>query len=256
MLKHIVILGVAYWAFLSPNGPDKAGGGQKDKGSNVPPPAVAIVGNSSRQTEADAPDKKSPETHTGIEWANWALVVVGLVTFFAVYKQAKESGKATKAMKDSLTLQEKALEQWVELSSWRSELVRAPPDKDVLPLLLVKVEIVNKTGFPVTLKKAEICLVSVAENVRHTYFAGDNTFLPPNSPHEALIAIELTAQQVSHFQLAGIGIQVTGSFLHVGALKRPVVQEFSGLLVCQQAKTEFIAQLHMNPKSPDSEQAN
>lgn len=45
-----------------------------------------------------------------IDWPNWALVLVGTVTAYAVWIQARETAGATKAMRDSLPLQEKAAE--------------------------------------------------------------------------------------------------------------------------------------------------
>lgn len=42
------------------------------------------------------------------EWANWALVLVGGVTAYAVWIQARETAAATKAMRDSLPIQDKA----------------------------------------------------------------------------------------------------------------------------------------------------
>jgi hypothetical protein len=43
-----------------------------------------------------------------VEWANWSLVVVGGVTAYAVWVQARETTAATKAMRDSLPIQDKA----------------------------------------------------------------------------------------------------------------------------------------------------
>lgn len=76
----------------------------------VPQPPVTIVDNSTRQTQTDAPTQKTPESHAGIEWVQWALVLIGAFSFFAVWKQARESSKATKAMRDSVLLQQKELQ--------------------------------------------------------------------------------------------------------------------------------------------------
>ncbi len=44
----------------------------------------------------------------GIDWATWALVLVGVVTAYAVWIQARETARATNAMRDSLPFQEQA----------------------------------------------------------------------------------------------------------------------------------------------------
>lgn len=59
-------------------------------------------------TQSPAPIQNAPEaqgkpslgekTETPIEWANWALVAVGLLTFLAVWIQAREAARATKAV--------------------------------------------------------------------------------------------------------------------------------------------------------------
>lgn len=146
-------------------------------------------------------------------------------------------------------LQEKAMEQWIELSNWRSELTSVPLSNGPFRYVLVRVDIVNKTSFPVTLKQAQIEFITAGDKVRHTYSAGEDTFLAPNAPYEVVVATQITDQQVSEFALSGIGIQIVGRFDHIGSLKKLTIQEVSGLLMCQQSQTVFIPQLHMNPKS-------
>jgi hypothetical protein len=45
-----------------------------------------------------------------INWSNWALVLIGAGTAYAVWIQAPETAGATKAMRDSLPFQEEAAE--------------------------------------------------------------------------------------------------------------------------------------------------
>ena len=190
------MLAVICMAIAASGDPQKSGKNEHPKSENSPPSSVTIVDNSSRQTQANPPEDKSPESHTGIEWANWALVLIGAITFGAVWKQTKESSKATNAMRDSVRLQEKAMEQWIELSNWRSQLASVPLRNSPFQCLLVKVDIVNKTSFPVTLKRAEIDFINTGDKVKHTYSAGADTFLTPSAPHEVVIAAQVTEYQV------------------------------------------------------------
>ena len=184
-----------------------------------------------------------------------ALVVLTLVTLIVLsiyaydtHTLAKTSVDHAGHMRDALSLQERAMEQWIELSNRRSQLVKLPSEKIPNPYLVVKVDIVNKTNFPVTLKKAEIGFINTGDRVKRTYFAGDDTFLTPSAPHVVVVAAELTEQQVSQFPLGGIGIQISGRFNHIGALKKLVTQDVSGLLVCRESETTFVPEIHMNPK--------
>jgi len=199
---------------------------------------------------------------TGIHDPAWvqaiAAVVVVAFTFvtlivlfvyaYDTHTLAKTSVDQAEHMRDALSLQERAMEQWIELSNWRSQLFRLPSQKIPNPYLVVEVDIVNKTNFPVTLKKAEIDFINTGDRVKRTYFAGDDTFLTPSAPHVVVVAAELTEQQVSQFPLDGIGIQIAGRFNHIGALKKLVTQEVSGLLVCRESETTFLPQIPMNLK--------
>jgi hypothetical protein len=110
MRKGLVLLVMAGVALLLTNGPYEGRGEQKQKGQNVPTPPIAIVDNSSRQTQANPPAEKPPDPHAGIEWSNWALVLVGalgvLAAFVTLQKigvQADEMKLQRTAMQDTLT---------------------------------------------------------------------------------------------------------------------------------------------------------
>jgi hypothetical protein len=90
------------------------GGEQTDKssqdGKSVPKETPSIVDNSVRHYDQGGGAQKSSEAQTGIEWSNWVLVFIGGITAVAVWKQAAESTKATKAMRDSIRLQQNQME--------------------------------------------------------------------------------------------------------------------------------------------------
>ena len=48
---------------------------------------------------------KAPAWYASVEWANWALVLIGAVTACAVWWQAKKTAEATQAMRDAVPLQ-------------------------------------------------------------------------------------------------------------------------------------------------------
>jgi hypothetical protein len=94
MLKGLAIATLIL-ALLFANCPNKGSAKQKDKSKQTPAPSVTISNNSARQNEADRSGEKAPDPHAGIEWSNWALVLVGalgvvagLLTLRAIGKQA------------------------------------------------------------------------------------------------------------------------------------------------------------------------
>jgi len=65
---------------------------------------------------------------------------------YSVWRQVRESAKATQAMRDSIRLQESGMIQWLELEKWRSKTVRQV-DYPENVFLRIEVDIVNKSQF-------------------------------------------------------------------------------------------------------------
>src|SRR5580698_9498097 len=100
----IAIFGIT---LLFANGPNAQTAKQKNQTDNIPTAPVTILDNSERQNDQNCPYEKTPDTHTGIEWgdaASWALVLVGGLTGWAVWKQARASAKATEATQRSVEI--------------------------------------------------------------------------------------------------------------------------------------------------------
>jgi hypothetical protein len=251
MPKASLIFAVAAFVAISVSGePNKPGGKDQHKTESGPPSTVTIVDNSSRQEAANAPAKETPETHTGIEWSNWVVAGVGLLTCWAVWMQAKESAKATKAMRDSLGLQEKAMEQWIILDNWRANVVATDP----IAQLRVRVDMVNQTDFPLTLTSGELAFINngISPAITVTWGAGANTFLPPKIPNIIRVMVPITASQLTdHRNGHLVQIRVLGQFTHIGALKKETPQKLAGSLLCRRSShlpCVFEAELHMNPE--------
>lgn len=51
-----------------------------------------MVDNSTRHNETNSPAKKPPEPHQGIEWSNWALVLVGIGGVYAALEAGRKTG--------------------------------------------------------------------------------------------------------------------------------------------------------------------
>jgi hypothetical protein len=104
-VKNLIIVAVVVFVTIGSLGkPQDHGDAPNPEGTASPPKPITLMDNSGHTTQSE----KTPKAGTPIEWANWALVVVGLLTFIAVWKQIKESAAATQAMRDSLPLQKAA----------------------------------------------------------------------------------------------------------------------------------------------------
>jgi hypothetical protein len=62
--------------------------------------------NQSGGTVAEHEEQKTPKGDTSIQWANWALVLIGGITALAVWYQAQKTAEATRAMRDAIPLQQ------------------------------------------------------------------------------------------------------------------------------------------------------
>jgi hypothetical protein len=199
------------------------------------------------ECEQDA-ERHFPSWYRVFSWPDgigaWAI----LLTLLAIAEQTSQTARAVEAARDSIRLQEAGLRQWIELSNWRGHLVE---DNREETILLVEVDILNKTNSPLTLKKAEIDFTNTGDKSTRTYYAGEDVFLTPTQPYKVTVAISVSGIQILQFPLGGIGIKIVGRFLHIGVLPNAVSQELTGLLICQALGTHFEPEIHMNPK-PES----
>ncbi len=173
-------------------------------------------------------DNDAPHWYTPLKRPEWWLVGVGIVTFIAIWLQVKEAGKATKAMFKSIGLQETVLQQWVDVVNWRTNLIVLEEQRAGVR---IKVDIVNPTNFPLTLKDAKI----IFDN-RVTFFFRDDCFLTPKNPYTVEASLELTKGQYDYMYGAGVRIRVEGNLPHIGSLRRLQPQRFCGTLTCKDGK--------------------
>src|SRR5271157_5063420 len=62
--------------------------------------------------------------HKFFTWPDGILAIAAILTFGAITWQSFETGRAARAMKKSVRLQEAALRQWVTVTDWESELLK------------------------------------------------------------------------------------------------------------------------------------
>jgi len=163
--------------------------------------------------------------YAAIKRPEWWLVIAAFITFAAVIWQAIATAGATKAMRKSVGLQETALQQWVDVVNWRTYLILLGGQRAGVK---IKVDVVNPTGFPLTLKGAQIRFDN-----RMTFFFRDDCLLTPRNPYAVEVSLELTKGQYDYMYGTGLRIRVEGNLFHVGSLRHLQPQPFCGTLTCK-----------------------
>jgi hypothetical protein len=96
MLTRLAITALGITLFFA-YGPNKSGAQQKQPPQPIPAAPVTIVDNSTRQAAAYGTSEKPPEPHAGVEWSNWALVLIGGLGVLAAYGTLRKIERQTKA---------------------------------------------------------------------------------------------------------------------------------------------------------------
>jgi hypothetical protein len=217
---------------------------------NYPPPSqVGQVQHDTAERESDRP-KDAPEgliaRHVPPEKVtNFGLFVVGVFGVFAAFFTLL-------AIKKQTDIQSASLRQWIEVGQWRGEVLKGFHDEDRYYLKVI-VQIVNRTNAPLTLKEGRISFDNYTR-----FETGQDTFLAPDAPYLIAVDFGITEEQAHAFKIGGPGIviPVSGSFVHVGTLKRRVEQTFDGLLTLGQNWHTFDYHVHANPKEKKGKPAD
>lgn len=224
MLKSLVIATVSL-AFLFANGPNKQAAKHEEGTSNIPAPPVTIVDNSVRQNDQNRSGREAPESHAGIEWSNWALVLIAGATGWAVWKQAKESANATKAMRESIELQEVQFRQWVEIGDWENATGYLQPTVKQA-LIVVRCKVGNTTKFPLTLKA-----ITIGRNGKSDTF-NPNILIPPNEGHPTDIPVDIEIADLQEYWRNGYKFGVSIDLVYEDVLRRDRSQHFLHMVYC------------------------
>jgi hypothetical protein len=203
------------------------------------PTTITYVDNRRDAAEKQPAQNKPPNGYVSPEWA---LVIVGIITFFVIGWQSLETRKAASAGQDSIKLQETAYKQWLELRDWN--VVISEDEK----WLNVTVYLINPTDFPVTLSLVKITL-DIGQGVE-AYLICKGRSLPPKEPVKMTVSGALSDIAKPNYFEGRLGIIVEGSLKFMSILERPESQDFKGMLSCGPNKTTF------NYIIPDANQEN
>jgi hypothetical protein len=210
---------------------------------NSQPTSITYVDNHRNEAEKEPAQNKPPN---GYESPEWALVIVGIITFVVIGWQAFETHCAATATRDSILLQEIAYYQWVELVNWRSAFMAQTGERTYR----VQVDLVNSTAFPVTVNEASI---TFGEGNTFTYSPGDDLFLTPNNPHIVEVFIALTQDQLDRWARNRLNLKVSGKITYTGVLKKRQKQSIAGSLISGMSVMKFESEFPMGPDVHDQQ---
>jgi hypothetical protein len=258
MLKKLAIIGIllsfAIPAMATDNQPvsQRTSGERQQNTQQSPAPTVTPMTNNQTTAYYQQDGKEKPQGwHKFIAWPDGITAWLIMLTLGAIVWQAWETRKAAEAARDSIRLQERAMQQWIEVTNWRSSMLRLTEGEG--GMLTIDVDIVNRTPYPLTMGGTMYFSNSaVRKGYGETLTISNNTFLPPNSPHEAHVTVETTEGQVQQFSTDPVILTVVGVFRHTGVLNGHP-QALGGTLACWEGMTRFVPGVNMKPIHPQEE---
>ena len=159
----------------------------------------------------------------------WAVIL----TLLAIVWQSAETRRAANAARDSIRLQELAMEQWVDVNNWDSGC-KLNDQRE----LTIRFDITNPTNFPVTLPDANFTFVLGTDKAEFHF--RPNCRLTPKNPETGWVSFRLTephAEQYHHGR--GIPFRVWVDVSHTGVLKKYIAERFPGNLMCHREWDHF-----------------
>ena len=102
--------------------------------------------------------------------------------------------RSTKASENMATLQHSAMQQWIDIDGWKTMPVRGQGITDIL----IRFEIRNPTGFPITIRDSVITFGIFDERIK--YLIGKDFRLSPKIPKEIVITMWLKDEELNRFR--------------------------------------------------------
>jgi hypothetical protein len=210
--------------------PQQSSSAHKQEVAQQPPanpsPVTVVIENAQRSEPASSPAPKPPSGNTPAEWA---LVVVGIITCGVIGWQAWESRKAAQAMRQSTAIQQAQLVQWVAIEEWSGgEDIWLYDEDKFLHHLMFVFYIVNPTNYPMSLSRADWVVGKQQGGIA----INESTF-PPRGRHSTIMEYQLTPEEFEVYRngkLRDFNIEGSVTFVDVSKMERR--QKFSVTLNC------------------------
>lgn len=189
---------------------------------------IEIMNGQTNSSITDNRRQETPKWYATVEWANWFLFAAGVWTGIAVWKQAKESTKATVAMKENIDLQKAAMEQWVDIETRSASVMGTGQDRDIG----FHFQCINNTEQPLTIKKI-VTEVGFLANEWHKSTVETDTTLAPYQKGKAkyffYAVLKGAKDRIEEFEKGSAIYTINGEVSYIDCLRRNRTQGFHGL---------------------------
>jgi hypothetical protein len=157
--------------------------------------------------------------------AEWVLVVVGAITFLAIWYQARETSRSAKAAQKSVELQQTLHQQWVDIEHWKGGDDFSSDDKQIR--LKIGFDVLNPTSMPLTLDSIQATITS-SHNTQKFDQAVKNTLIPQKA-YAVTVVLMLRPEEVSRLLESGLQFTISGHIKYTDAFAKERTQFFATL---------------------------
>jgi len=170
-------------------------------------------------------------------FANWPTLAVTIWGILVLIQQTRATRKAAEAARDSVRLQQAAMQQWITVTDWEARFSNEQKALDI------GFRINNPTRFPLTINTAQMTLglpgtmpiTPVVPNLR----------LPPDIPAKVRITAQISPDEAMRFRSAdGLSFSVQVQISHTDiSSNNPRFFPLRGYLTCwhgNPSRAEFV----------------
>lgn len=155
--------------------------------------------------------------------AEWVFVIVGAITFLAIWYQARETSRSAKAAQKSVDLQQALHQQWVDVEHWRGEADFPSEDKQFR--LKIGFDVLNPTSMPLTLDSIQATITS-SHNTQKFDHTVKNTLIPQKA-YAVTVVLMLRPEEVSRLLESGLQFTVSGHIRYTDSFEKERTQFFA-----------------------------
>lgn len=155
----------------------------------------------------------------------FAGIVIGIFTLRYLKRQATESANATKAMRESIELQELQFRQWVEIDDWSNVTGYLQPTVKQA-MIVIQFKIGNTTKFPLTLREITTKHKGTIQTI------APNTLIPPGDGHPVDIGVELDLNQLALYWKQECAFGMVIDVIYEDVLEKKRTQHFLYFVQC------------------------
>jgi hypothetical protein len=241
-MKILVCAVLLCFAANSPVKPDRHSTQSNAASEAKREPPVVIFNNEKSSALQNENGDKAPKWYASVEWANWALVLVGLATAFAIWAQTVATREATDKVGETLDIQRAAMRQWIDVET--GEIMAPVTGDNVVEFYF---QAINNTSYPLTIRKV-VTKVSVRANEWETHTVNTNAILPPKGGEKIYpFYITVNASDILPDWVKGTVLTINGEIAFVDCLNENRVQQFGGLYACSASGFEYLRPLGLAP---------